>query len=182
MKTTATALRLQFDEKNYPELSLTLAMSRSEAMSKAHKLKEIIAKGKKLSVEVTEHRDRRSLDANAYCWVLCDKIAEVIRSTKEEVYQEVIRRVGVFTDVAVKHEAVESYVSHFSKQGIGNSAEVRERGESYTAVRSYFGSSTYDTKQMARLIDEIVHTAQELDIETRPEAEINSLLKEWNNA
>ena len=167
---------------NYPEISLTVETPRVMVERAVAELHNKVLDGKHLTAEIKPYRKKRSLDANAYCWVLCDKIAEVIRSTKEEVYQEVIRRVGVFTDVAVKHEAVESYVSHFSKQGIGNSAEVRERGESYTAVRSYFGSSTYDTKQMARLIDEIVHTAQELDIETRPEAEINSLLKEWNNA
>ena len=29
---------------------------------------------------------RRSLDANAYLWILCDKLAAVLGSTKEEIY------------------------------------------------------------------------------------------------
>ena len=29
-----------------------------------------------VDVEIKRHRQKRSLDANAYCWVLCEKIAD----------------------------------------------------------------------------------------------------------
>ena len=36
-----------------------------------------------MKVGFKEFKQRRSLDANAYCWVLCDKIAKKVGSTKE---------------------------------------------------------------------------------------------------
>lgn len=41
--------------------------------------------------EIKEHREKRSLDANAYCWVLLDKLADAIHSTKEEIYLQKVR-------------------------------------------------------------------------------------------
>ena len=43
---------------------------------------EIIEKGKMLDVGLKQYRKKRSLDANAYCFVLCDKISKVIGNTK----------------------------------------------------------------------------------------------------
>ena len=46
-----------------------------------------------IDVEAKKHRKKRSLDANAYCWVLCDKIAKELSKegtviTKENIYQD----------------------------------------------------------------------------------------------
>ena len=183
MQTTASNIRLSFDEKNKPELTLSLNLTRSEAMSKVHELKQPIEKGKKLSVEVKPHRNKRSLDANDYCWVLCDKIAQVIGSTKEEVYRKVIRDVGVFEFIVIHPEATETFIDDWSSKGIGWFAEVDDpitiNQIEFNKVVIYKGSSRYDTKEMARLIDELVNQAKELDIETRPQEEVNSLLKNW---
>ena len=180
MQTTASNIRLNFDEKNKPELTLSLNLTRSEAMSKVHELKQPIEKGKKLSVEVKPHRNKRSLDANAYCWILCDKIAQVIGSTKEEVYRKVIRDVGVFQIIGVEREAVDTFIEKWSGGGVGWFAEdVGHHINDERRVMAYFGSSVYNTKEMSRLIDELVNQAKELDIETRPQEEIDSLLKNW---
>ena len=180
MQTTASNIRLSFDEKNKPELTLSLNLTRSEAMSKVHILRQPIEKGKNLSVEVKPHRNKRSLDANNYCWILCDKIAQVIGSTKEEVYRKVIRDVGVFQIIGVEREAVDTFIEKWSGGGVGWFAEdVGHHINDERRVMAYFGSSVYNTKEMSRLIDELVNQAKELDIETRPQEEIDSLLKNW---
>ena len=53
-------------------------------------------KNKKYDVEIKEHREHRSLNANSYCWVVCEKIAKAINSTKIDVYKRAIRDVGTF--------------------------------------------------------------------------------------
>ena len=181
MQTTASNIRLNFDEKNKPELTLSLNLTRSEAMSKVHELKQPIEKGKKLSVEVKPHRNKRSLDANAYCWILCDKIAQVIGSTKEEVYRKVIRDVGVFEMISIHSYNVDGFICKWSDRGLGWIVDILEEDEynNDTILMCYFGSSVYDTEEMARLINELVNQAQELEIETRPHEEIDSLLKNW---
>jgi hypothetical protein len=46
-------------------------------------------------------------------------------------------------------------------------------------LQAYYGSSVYDTAEMSRLIDEAVGEAKRLGIETKPQWEIDSMLKEW---
>lgn len=53
-------------------------------------------KNKKYDVEIKEHREHRSLNANSYCWVICEKIAKAINSTKIDVYRRAIHDVGTF--------------------------------------------------------------------------------------
>ena len=45
----------------------------------------------KLSIEVKPYRARRSLDANAYFFVLADKVAEKLNTTKVDVYRNCIK-------------------------------------------------------------------------------------------
>ena len=56
-------------------------------------------------------RKKRSLDANAYCFVLCDKLAEKLGTTKEIVYQKAIREVGAFDILLLQNQAVESFLN-----------------------------------------------------------------------
>jgi hypothetical protein len=44
---------------------------------------------------------------------------------------------------------------------------------------AYYGSSTYDTAQMHRLLDAIMEECKTQGIETRPQEEIESLLAYW---
>lgn len=37
----------------------------------------------KLSIDLKKFHQKRSLDANAYFWTLCDKLAEALNYTKE---------------------------------------------------------------------------------------------------
>lgn len=48
-----------------------------------------------LSITAVKKQQKRSLNANAYAWVLMTKIAAVLKTSKEEVYEEMIRRYGV---------------------------------------------------------------------------------------
>src|SRR5690606_34389214 len=91
-----TDIRLQFNKSHQPELVLVLSLSPQQAQEGVQELKEVLARGKHLQVEIKQHRKRRSLDANANCWVLCQKIAEVIGSTKEYENQNYIRDVCLY--------------------------------------------------------------------------------------
>ena len=118
-----------------------------------------------LETKIKPYRDIRSTDANSYMWVLCDKIAEKIHSTKEEVYRKAVREVGVFQDVAVQEKALPALISNWTSNGIGWVTDTFDsKLNGCKRVRLYTGSHRYDTKQMARLIDYIVQEAKELEI------------------
>lgn len=120
-----------------------------------------------LAAEFRQIRRKRSVDANAYMWTLCDKIADAIRSTKEDVYREAIRHVGVFKDIAVQDHAADSLIEIWESRGVGwFSEQFDSKIDGCKRVRLYVGSHVYDTKEMSRLIDYIVQEAKELNIET----------------
>lgn len=134
-----------------------------------------------VDITVKKHRNKRSLDANALMWCFCEKIAKAVGITKEEVYREQIRQVGEFTPLPIKENAVDSFSYIWSKHGIGWFVDVVDDSKltGYKLVFAYAGSSTYDTKQMSRLIDNIMQEARNLGIETLSDSERSLLLDAW---
>lgn len=135
----------------------------------------------KLSVDLKKWYKKRSLDANAYCWVLCDKIAKTIGNiTKEDVYKDAISNVGSFETMIIEEKAYENFKRIWEKQGLGFLVQEVSRKDKCVKVHCYYGSSTYDSKEMSLLIDLIVQQAKEIGIETKTELEIKSLLEQWH--
>jgi hypothetical protein len=135
----------------------------------------------KLSIEVKPYREKRSLDANAYFFVLADKLAEKLNTSKVEIYRNAIKDIGgVSETVCVRNQAVERLCEGWMKNGLGWQTETfPSKIEGCTNVILYYGSSTYDTEQMSRLIDNIVQDCKAVGIETRTPDEIANMLSLW---
>lgn len=135
----------------------------------------------RLSIEVKPYRKRRSLDANAYCWVLIDKIAEKIGESKEAIYKHYITHIGGNSEICcVKNEAVKRLCDGWHRNGLGWQTETFDsKIDGCTNVILYYGSSVYDSAQMARLLDLIVQDCRTLDIPTETPNEIARLKSMW---
>ncbi len=71
-------------------------------------------------LEVKEHRKKRSLDANAYCWVLINKLADVMRIPPTEVYRQAILNIGGnYEVIPIKKEAAEQFKQVWQARGLG---------------------------------------------------------------
>ena len=141
-------------------------------------------KGLKLNVELKKWYKKRSLDINSYCWVLCDKIAKELSKdgtpiTKENIYKDSVLQVGTFQPMIVEEKAFENFKRIWEKQGLGYLVQEVSRKEKCVKVNCYYGSSSYDNKEMTILVNFIVDLAKQWNIETKPENEIKSLLGEW---
>mgnify|MGYP002114011336 FL=1 len=139
----------------------------------------------KLTIELKKWRQKRSLDANSYCWVLCDKIAKELCKdgtivTKEDVYKDAILQIGSFEPFIVQEKTYMNFKRIWEKQGLGFLVQEVSKKDKCIKVNCYYGSSTYNTKEMSLLIECIVELAKTLNIETKPQSEIDSLLKEWD--
>lgn len=132
---------------------------------------------KPLAVEIKPFRKKRSLDANAYFWTICEKIAVAINSTKDDVYLEMLSRYGVFTHIIAKPLTVERVKKEW--RTVRDLGEITVNGSTGIQLQCFFGSSTYDTKEMSRLIDGAVTEARELGIETATPAEVSLLKEAW---
>ena len=136
-----------------------------------------------LDVEITRRKKPRSLNANSYMWVLCDRIAKVVSLPKEDVYREAVKQVGVYDDIAVTEKGKDRLIQWWHEKGLGWFAE--DFGESKvkgaSRVRVYYGSSVYSQEEMSRLVDFIVGEASELGIEVMTPRELEELKNKWGD-
>lgn len=131
---------------------------------------------------IKEHRKKRSLDANAYFWELVGQLADRLRITPKEIYRQAIQDIGGnYEIVPVKNEAVSKFKEAWEKNGLG--WPCVDMGPSklpgYRNLKAYYGSSTYDTRQMSMLIDHIVQDCKAVGLDTKSKEELDSLLGAW---
>lgn len=162
-----------------PEISLTMdGRGRATFFCPRSKLKALdgLQEGE-YAVEIKRYRERRSLNANAYFWVLVGQIADKIQSDTESVYLRLLERYGVFTHIVVKPNVVDKVKAEW--RAVKVLGEVAINGKTGVQIQCFFGSHTYDTKEMSRLIEGTVSEAKELGIDTRTPEEIALMTEEW---
>ena len=139
-------------------------------------------KDAEIEIEIKKAANHRSLQANAYAWVLIDEIAKKTGIKKSEIYRAAIREIGgVSRWMMLQAEAVETFRKIWEKQGIGNQVEVVDVDENsgLCDLLIWFGSSTYDTRQMSALLDSLIQDAEALGIPTITPAEEEKMLSKW---
>lgn len=134
--------------------------------------------------ELVKAKKKRSLDANAYCWVLIHKIADKLYTPPVEIYRQYIRDIGSkVTVVCVQADDVEDEVNTFLDGHIGRMVDIGEsKIPGCATIHKKYGSSSYSVQEMARFIDIISQDCIALDIELKSEEEVESLLKRWGGA
>lgn len=133
--------------------------------------------------EVNEHKKKRSLNANAYFHVLCNKIAEATKQSMIEVKNQLICDYG-YMDTEVGCVILKDGIEWKRIETIHlmptTSTRTMDDGKLWRVYRVMRGSHTYDTKEMAHLIDMTVEEAKGLDIETLPPHELERLKEAWH--
>lgn len=131
---------------------------------------------KVLDLQIKEHREKRSLDANAYFHVLLSKIAEKTNVGLEDVKKRIVEDYGTVAFVArIPADADLETIYKYSKL-IGES-----KGTKTPCNDWYIFKPTHElnTKEMARLIDGVIQEAKQLDIETKTPKELAEMMSLW---
>lgn len=147
-------------------LQVTAEVPLSEAWA-AMVLKDKLAQtnGKPLELTVRTVTQKRTLDQNAYLWLLLERLAIALRSTAEEVYAEMLDRYGVHAYISAATEAGEVIKATFAKAKYIR--PVRDgAGKEGAVYKVTLGSSKYDTAQFTRLLDGVIAECKELGIKT----------------
>ena len=179
MSLIATDIDLKFNSSGGAQLILSIENVK-DAKLYYDKYKSIVASNKRLSVDIKQYRQKRSLDSNSYAWVLISKIAEAINASKEEVYIRMLERYGQREEklISVVSDAVDM-VFRATNNHCTIVGDSELNGKTFVHLAILIGSSRYDSKQMATLIDGIVSECKELGVETLPPHEIEAMNKEW---
>ena len=177
------AMKILFDKAqwmmNTDSAWLMLKVNLRDATAFCDEMKD----GKVYEADLKEHRKKRSLDANAYAWALLGKLANRVGLPKEDVYREFIKDVGGNYEVLpIRNDAVDKWVSNWQSKGIGWVCDIlgESKLDGYTNVITYYGSSTYDSLQMSRLINLIQEDCKQYGIEVMTPAELALLMDGWS--
>ena len=176
---TARYTRLGYNSDGDIELTFTLSKTfKNEVLNAVNIMAQMALSGKDvLKLIVKLYRKARSLNANAYAWLLIGKIAEILKVDKEKIYLTMLQRYGVFTHIVVKPNLVDRVQEEWRTSKV--LGEVTVNGQTGVQIQCYFGSSTYSTKEMSVLIDGIVSECKEMNIETETPEELARLKEEW---
>lgn len=138
----------------------------------------------KLTVRVDKFRKKRSLDANRYFWKILGEMASRLRTDKHELYLKYIKEYGLYKDFVMTESEAKTFRKAWSMLGIGWPTEQVDYDQDgdRLVIRAYYGSSTYNTKQMSRLIDMVVEDAKSLGVETMTPAELERLKEGWHGS
>ena len=160
------------------ECKLTLAVNEKNDLKVAY---DELSQCEPLDIELKKHREKRSLNANAYLWVLCGKLADKIGVDKESVYRQHILNANVYRVAEISEEAADTLVRGWQMNGIGWIAEKVDKSvrDGFIVVNLYYGSSAYNTKQMSRLLDSVIEDCKEQGIQTMTPDEIAELKSLW---
>lgn len=124
-----------------------------------------------LDISFSRHRNRRSIDANAFLWACLGEIARAINSDTWSIYLYMLERYGKFTHILVKPEAVEQV------RQVWRETKIVGEKDGMIQMLCFFGSSTYNTKEFSQLLDGVVSEMKEMHLETPPDEEMKRLLE-----
>lgn len=124
-----------------------------------------------LDISFSRHRNRRSIDANAFLWACLGEIARAINSDTWSIYLYMLERYGKFTHILVKPEAVEQV------RKVWRETKIVGEKDGMIQMLCFFGSSTYNTKEFSQLLDGVVSEMKEMHLETPPDEEMKRLLE-----
>lgn len=121
--------------------------------------------------EVREYKQKRSLTANAYFWVLVNEIANVTKQSKDEIHLQMLKEYGQSEVFSIRSDIdVSRYLKYYEEIGRG-----KVNGKEFTHYRVFKGSSEMDSLEMSILINGTVSEAEQLGIPTLTPAEIARL-------
>lgn len=132
--------------------------------------------GKNLEVNVKEFKPHRSKDANALLWACLNDIAKVLKTDTWSIYLMMLKRYGKCTCIVVAPEAVEAVRKQWRESEIIGDYEVN--GHKGVKMLCYYGSSTFDSSEMHRLLSGVISEMDELNIPRPTSAEMRRTIEE----
>lgn len=138
-----------------------------------------------LTVNVSKTFKKRSLNANAYFHVLVGKIADKMAISKPRAKNMMLGRYGqrwidndapLILSVLSEHDMMEQELLHCTPVGT-----AFLQGKEFTHWAVCRPSHEYNTSEMNALITGTVDEAKALGIETIPPAELERMMRGWQN-
>ena len=144
---------------------------------------------KTLRIVVKQWREKRTLDANAYYWVLIGKLADSLKVSRPALHNRMLSRYG-------EDETIDGQTVYIVLPDTDEASRTAERAETYhlrptsetregrdgKTFRTWVmlkGSRNMNTKQFARLLDGLIDECNECHIPTATPREVERMMEAY---
>lgn len=138
--------------------------------------------GKDIRLKAVIWREKRSLNANAYFHVLVGKLAEKRGTTHTWMHNYLISEYG-YIDEDIRTIILDDEIDWLELESLHlkptTATKVLDNGRLHRVYYVMRGSHTYDSKEMARLIDGTIEDCKGQGIETITPNEKARMLATW---
>lgn len=131
------------------------------------------------------YKEKRSLDSNSYFHVLCDKLRQVLGISMARCKNHLIADYGQIDYISegeplfYKTNAPEDYMMELENFHTKCVKVAEENGKKVYFYRVYRGSHTYNSAEMARLIDGTIAECNQQGIETATPDQLARMAANW---
>ena len=130
-----------------------------------------------LNEEIEVKKKKRSKNSNSYYWSLLQQLCFELNLDLIQEYRKRVKELGICQTFVLDTKNLATFEFLWSSRGIGWFTEKVDENEDKTTINAYYGSSSYNSKQMSRLIDNLVQDCRSVGIQTLEDKEIEDLIR-----
>lgn len=127
-----------------------------------------------LDVTMVKHYEGRSVNANRLLWECLGRIADELESSPEEIYAIMLQRYGRYVVNEVRKDDMDVYSRAFRAYQIIEEDDLKVLG------RFYIGSSHYNTREFATLLDGVIDEMECMGIETPSQEDFRLAMEQYD--
>lgn len=127
--------------------------------------------------EIYTKKKKRSKNANAYFWELLQQLCEEINLDVITEYRNRVKDLGIFRQWEIETKNASTFIHMWESKGVAWFCEVVEQIQDVTIINAYYGSSSYNSKQMSKLISNLVQDCRLVGIQTLEDLELEELIR-----
>lgn len=127
--------------------------------------------------EVYVKKKKRSKNANAYFWEMLQQLCEVMNLDVIKEYRKRVKELGIFRQWSIETKNVSTFIQMWESKGIAWFTEKVEEVGNETIINAYYGSSSYNSTQFSRLLDNLIQDCKAVGIQTLEDIEIEELIR-----
>ena len=132
-----------------------------------------------LNEEIEVKRKKRSNNANSYFWELLQKLCFELNLDLIQEYRKRVKELGICQTFVLDTHNLATFEFLWSSRGIGWFTEKVDENEDKTTINAYYGSSSYNSKQFSRLLDNLIQDCRSVGIQTLEDREIEELIRSY---
>lgn len=130
-----------------------------------------------INEEIEVKRKKRSSQSNKYFWELLQQLCEEMNIDVIQEYRKRVKELGIFRYWEIDTKNVPTFTKMWEDKGIAWFVEKVEEIGKKTCLNAYYGSSSFSSKQMSRLIDNLVQDCRSIGIKTLEDIEIEEMIR-----